>query len=220
MADSVLHDVNDFPTLLARLKDADVAALLATADPAELEKLGEHITTTGELRDLLALAGNDHALVLTFISKIGSTTLQRLAESISTPGELRELLELAEDDDKIITAFIAEAGVDTMLDRVFGLMPTRFKSDSLGTESAVVEWHIDTADGQKIYNLTLAADAVASERGPATKPRITLIMSAPNLLRLCAGTLDGVTAFMSSKIKLTGDMMFGARIPGMFDTSS
>lgn len=160
--------------------------------------------------------GND---LQSLLDQVDAADLQRLAEEISTPGELRQLLELGGGSDKLINSFIAKADADTMLDRLFSLMGTRFVADKLGNDSGVVQWQIDTADGQKIYHLVIADGRAEGGRGPADKPRTTLTMGAPDLLRLCAGTLDGITAFMNSKIKIAGDMMFGAKLPAVFDIS-
>ncbi|MQY04969.1 SCP2 sterol-binding domain-containing protein [Actinomadura macrotermitis] len=177
---TVLRETDDLPTLLAHLKGVDMTSLLEQADPADLRRLTTSISTPGELRDLLALAG----------------------------------------DDATITAFIAKGGVEAMLDQVFGLMPTRLLPEKIGADGGTVEWHIGTPDGEKTYHLTIADGTATGTRGAADRARTTLTMSAPDLLRLCAGTLDGVAAFMTQKIKLSGDMLFGAKLASAFDTTA
>ena len=57
--------------------------------------------------------------------------------------------------------------------------------------------------------------AAGSER-PAT---VTLSLSLPNFLRLIAGELNGMQAFMSGALKLKGDMMLAQTMQTWFDQS-
>ncbi|REE97819.1 SCP2 sterol-binding domain-containing protein [Thermomonospora umbrina] len=144
-----------------------------------------------------------------------------VAERIGTPGELRRLLEVADGEDGLIDDLLAGAGVDVMLDRVFALMGTRFVGERLGAESGVVQWDVTTPAGVRSYHLTIADGVARGAAGPAVgAARVTLTVAAYDLLRLCAGTLGGATGFMTGKIKIKGDMMFGAKLPAVFDTSA
>ncbi|HEX2312411.1 MAG TPA: SCP2 sterol-binding domain-containing protein [Thermomonospora sp.] len=164
------------------------------------------------------LSGND---LRTLLQQVEPADLATVADKISTPGELKRLLEVAGGDEGLINEFIARAGVDVMLDRVFALMGTRFVSDRLGSDSGVVQWDIKTPDGERHYHLTIADGKAEGAKGPAAgNPRLTLAMSAYDLLQLCAGTMGGATGFMTGKIKLRGDMMFGAKLPSVFDTTA
>jgi len=55
--------------------------------------------------------------------------------------------------------------------------------------------------------------------GIAPSSDLTLIMTDDNLAALLTGELNGITAFMSGKLKVEGDMMLAQRLPGFFDTS-
>ena len=44
-------------------------------------------------------------------------------------------------------------------------------------------------------------------------------MSDDDLVALLTGDLDGMTAFMTGRIKLDGDLMFAQRIGSLFDGS-
>ncbi len=143
--------------------------------------------------------------------------LSGLLQQVATPEQLRQLLDTPGVTDEVIQQFAHEVGVDAVLDRVFDLMGTRFLPDKAGDERGVITWRIDTPDGRRIYHLTIGAGTAQGGRGPGTGPRTTLTLSLPNMLRLCAGRLNAVTAVMTGKIKISGDLMFGAKLPGMFD---
>ncbi|MFC0039894.1 SCP2 sterol-binding domain-containing protein [Actinomadura rayongensis] len=177
---------------------------------------------TGVLDDLLAEAAASGPDAV--VDRLGADDVARLAQEISTPGELRRLVEFAGDDtrmiDRLVERILGKAGSDLLLDRVFDLMPGRFLGDRLRNERGTIEWHVTTPDGPKVYHLKIADGVAESGRGAAGNPRVTLTLSAPDLLRLCAGTLNGLTAFMKGSIKLNGDMLFGAKLPAAFDTSA
>jgi hypothetical protein len=149
----------------------------------------------------------------------GSGQFQEMLNAVSTPSELRQLLEAPGVDDGVITQFVQEVGVDNVLDRIFGLMGTRFVPEKAGKDGGTGRWNIDTPSGPRTYQLTIAAGRAEGGRGAPDKAKVTLGMSLPNLLRLCAGKLNGVTGVMTGKIKISGDMMFGAKMQGWFDYS-
>jgi len=55
--------------------------------------------------------------------------------------------------------------------------------------------------------------------GIAPSADLTLIMTDDDLMALLTGQLNGITAFMSGKLKVEGDMMLAQRMPGFFDSS-
>lgn len=146
-----------------------------------------------------------------------SQQLRGMLQAVGTPDELRQLLEAPGVDDAVITQFVQAVGVDNVLDRVFGLMGSRFMPDKAGKDGGSVQWNIDTPDGVRTYHLVIAGGRAKGGRGTPDKAKVTLGMSLPNLLRLCAGRLNGVTGVMTGKIKISGDMMFGAKMQGWFD---
>jgi putative sterol carrier protein len=55
--------------------------------------------------------------------------------------------------------------------------------------------------------------------GIAPSSDLALIMTDDDLAALLTGELNGITAFMSGKLKVEGDMMLAQRLPSFFDTS-
>ncbi|RAY17032.1 hypothetical protein DPM19_02390 [Actinomadura craniellae] len=159
----------------------------------------------------------------TAVNGLSGDDAARLAQEISTPGELRRLVEITDDAaafDRLVEHVLRKSDGDLLLDRVFDLMPGRYLGERFPNERGTIEWHISTPDGPRIYHLTVADGRAESARGPAPAARTTLILTAPDLLRLCAGTLNGVTAFMEGTLKLKGDMLFGTKLPAAFDLST
>jgi putative sterol carrier protein len=143
--------------------------------------------------------------------------LKELLGAISTPDELRQLLDAPGVNDELINDFVAQTGVDATLGRLFGLMGSRFMPDKADGKSGTVQWNIVTPDGPKSFHVVIGDGKAEGADGPAAAAKTTLTMSLPNLLRLCAGKLNGVTGVMTGKIKISGDMMFAAAMQSWFD---
>ncbi|MFD0688572.1 SCP2 sterol-binding domain-containing protein [Actinomadura fibrosa] len=141
---------------------------------------------------------------------------QTLAE-VESPEQLRELLDTPGVDDALIEGFVAAVGAADVLDKVFALMGEHFVPERAGKDGGVVRWDVRTPSGPLTYTLTIADGTAAGERGAPAAPKVTLGLTVPTLLRLCSGRLPGVEGFMTGKIKLSGDMMFGAKLAGWFD---
>ena len=54
------------------------------------------------------------------------------------------------------------------------------------------------------------------EKGGSGEPRVTLAMSLSNFVRLMAGVLDAMQAFMSGQLKISGDVMFSQNVGNWF----
>src|SRR5438132_1209472 len=62
-------------------------------------------------------------------------------------------------------------------------------------------------------DLAAVAQLAKGAPGPA---RVTLALAFPDFLRLVSGKLDGMQAFFSGKLKVSGDMMFAQTMQSWF----
>lgn len=131
------------------------------------------------------------------------------------PEQLAELIEGRSDEE--INATVAEQGVDTVLGQIFGAMQERFQPDKAAGQSAVIQWDITAPDGTHSWQVKVADGKCEVKQGTdEPSPRVTLGLSLADFLRFIAGKLDGMQAFMSGKLKLSGDMMFAQTIGAWF----
>src|SRR5213593_2980382 len=128
--------------------------------------------------------------------------------------ELAALIEGRSDEE--ITRGVEERGAEGVLDGVFQGMAEAFLPDKAAGQSAVVQCDVTVAGEPHTYQLKIAGGKCEIVKGRADPPRVTLTLALPDLLRLVAGKLPPVQAFMSGKLKLQGDMMIATAMQGWF----
>lgn len=127
------------------------------------------------------------------------------------------LAALIEDksDDRINEA-VTEMGVEPVLGKVFEAMQARFNPDKAAGQSAVMQWDVTAPDAVHTYQVKVADGSCTVAEGAPETARVTLGMALPDFLRFVAGKLDGMQAFMTGKLKLSGDMMFAQSMQSWF----
>jgi putative sterol carrier protein len=138
--------------------------------------------------------------------------------NISTPQELRGAVAGKSDDE--ITQGVTAAGIDTVLEQVFNGMKDNFKPEAAGSQSAVIQYTIDTPEGSKVYQVVVANGACQVEKNGSAQPRVTLALNLPNFLKLITNHLNGMQAFMTGALKVTGDVMFAQTMQSWFKQPS
>jgi putative sterol carrier protein len=129
---------------------------------------------------------------------------------------LAELVEGHSDDE--INQAAEQLGIDTLLDQVFDGMQQAFQPEKAAGQRAVVQWNVDAPDGTRSRTVHIADGTCTVEPGPADSPRLTLTFSLADFLRFISGQLDGMQAFMSGKLKLSGDIMLAQTMQSWFVT--
>ena len=133
---------------------------------------------------------------------------------IGSRDELAAMIEGKSDDE--ITAGVAERGTEKVLSQIFDYMGGRFQPERAGNQSAVIGWDITSPEGTHSYQFNVADGTCTVVQGNAEPARVTLSMALPDFLRFLTGQLDGMQAFMTGKLKLTGDMMFAQSMQAWF----
>jgi putative sterol carrier protein len=137
-----------------------------------------------------------------------------MADEIGSREELAGLIEGKSDDE--INAGVAERGTDKLLGQIFGYMARQFQPDKAAGQSAVIGWDITDPDGTHSWQLKVADGTCTAQEGGSEDARVTLGMALPDFLRFVTGKLDGMQAFMTGKLKLSGDMMFAQSMQAWF----
>lgn len=100
------------------------------------------------------------------------------------------------------------------LDEIFTKMPTAVDPNGASGVNAVVQFNCSTP-----RYVTIADGAATVTEGTAGEPTVSITMADEDLRDLLTGELDGMTAFMTGKVQLEGDMMFAQRLGSIFDLS-
>lgn len=103
----------------------------------------------------------------------------------------------------------------TSAKEVFEKMPQVFNAAGAAGVNAVFQYHI-TGDGGGDWYITIKDNTCQISEGVSPSPSVSLTLSVPDWLAMCNKQLDPMTAFMSGRLKASGDIMMAQRIPNMF----
>lgn len=98
---------------------------------------------------------------------------------------------------------------------VFETMPKVFAANKAAGVDAVFQFHITGGEAGDWYIVVKNGECEVSQ-GVHAKPSVSLTMADENWVAICNGKLDGMSAFMSGKLKATGNVMLAQQIRTLF----
>ncbi|MFK8051919.1 MAG: SCP2 sterol-binding domain-containing protein [Woeseiaceae bacterium] len=101
------------------------------------------------------------------------------------------------------------------LDELFQKMPAALNASAASGVSATIQFNTSAPRYVVINDGTLAVN-----EGETTPYTVAVTMADDDLVALLTGKLDGMTAFMTGKLKLDGDIMFAQKIGSLFSASA
>ena len=110
------------------------------------------------------------------------------------------------------------AQVFSSVKAIFAGMAGRFNPNAAAGLNAVIQYNIEGADGGNWYVVIKDQKCTVSE-GVHSSPTLTMKMSDKDWIAMVSGQLNGMTAFMTGKLKTTGDIMLAQRLTTLFPTS-
>jgi putative sterol carrier protein len=99
--------------------------------------------------------------------------------------------------------------------QVFEQMPSRFKKEAAQGLNAVYQFDLAGEGGGK-WQVSINNDTCDIKEGAHPSPNATISMAAQDYLDLVAGKLNPQMAFMSGKLRMSGDMGLALRFQGLF----
>ncbi|MBL6751589.1 MAG: SCP2 sterol-binding domain-containing protein [Nevskia sp.] len=93
-------------------------------------------------------------------------------------------------------------------------LPAAFQPQAAGGTNAVVQFNCSTP-----YYAAIKDGACTVTAGIHAGADVTLTMSDEDLVALLTGELNGMSAFMTGKLQLEGDMMLAQRVGSFFDAA-
>ena len=98
---------------------------------------------------------------------------------------------------------------------IFEAMPSVFNPAAAAGMTKTLQWNI-TGDqaGKWAFKIVNGQGEVIP--GGVEKPDVTFTVSDKDWLAITEGKLDAMNAFMTGKLKVTGDMMLAMKVPNLF----
>ena len=97
------------------------------------------------------------------------------------------------------------------LDDIFTAMPSRLDAGAAAGVDAVIQFNCSTP-----RTVTIQNGECSVVEGSADDYTVAVTMEDEDLVAMLTGELDGMTAFMTGKIQLDGDMMFAQQLGALF----
>jgi putative sterol carrier protein len=98
---------------------------------------------------------------------------------------------------------------------IFTEMPGRLNPQAAQGLNAVIQYDLD-GDGGAQYYAAIADGACTVTPGKHDAPTMTVSMAANDFVDMIQGRLDGMSAFMSGKLRISGDMGLAMRLQSLF----
>jgi putative sterol carrier protein len=108
--------------------------------------------------------------------------------------------------------------VFTSVKEIFAGMPGVFNRNAAAGLDAVFQYNIEGAESGAWYVVVKDQTCTVSE-GVHAHPTVSLGMADKDWIAMCNGELDGMSAFMGGKLKISGDIMLAQRIASLFPLS-
>jgi putative sterol carrier protein len=132
-----------------------------------------------------------------------------------TPEQFAELV--ANADDEQIAQVVRSTGTEAVLDRIFEGMEQRFLPDKAQGVDAVVQFVITDEGNEHPYAVKISNGTCSIDKERADSPKVTITTDIVSFSKLVTGQAQGPQLFMAGKLKVSGDLMFSARIMNFFD---
>ncbi|MEE2776325.1 MAG: SCP2 sterol-binding domain-containing protein [Acidobacteriota bacterium] len=101
------------------------------------------------------------------------------------------------------------------LKEIFDKMPENIDPSAVEGLDCVIQHDLGGDDGGQYY-ATIKDGACSVTEGRHDSPTMTLTMQATDFVALSNGSLDGMSAFMSGKLKIGGDMGLAMKLQSLF----
>jgi putative sterol carrier protein len=110
------------------------------------------------------------------------------------------------------------AKVFTSVKEIFDGMTGTFNPNAAAGLNAVIQYNIEGEQGGDWY-VVIKDQTCTVSKGVHSSPTLTMKMADKDWIAMVNGQLDGMTAFMTGKLKTSGDIMLAQRLTTLFPRS-
>ncbi|WP_019869962.1 SCP2 sterol-binding domain-containing protein [Salinispora oceanensis] len=139
---------------------------------------------------------------------------------IDQDDRLKQLFNLVETvpHDQLAEALNAQSGgVPAALDLIFALLASEFNPAKAKGKKGVFQFEVLAPDATYEYVVHVENHTCQWQRGRAEDPDIAIGVKLPDMLLMGIGKLPGAKAFMTGKLKIRGNPLFGTKLGDWFD---
>lgn len=104
------------------------------------------------------------------------------------------------------------------IQEMFNELPKHFDPEAWGSKNAVMMFDVKGEQGGS-WVATIEDKQLDFRKGTVENPDMTLIAQDEDLLKMVNGDLNPVTAFMSGKVKIQGDMSLAMKLQGLLSAA-
>lgn len=119
--------------------------------------------------------------------------------------------------DEQMLGLLRAVGIDVVLQTVFVEIQRRFRPERTDGREVVVEWGLEAPEGGLTYQMTVAGPMLSWREGSPVPPVLLVSCTVTDFLRLMTGQLDSTEAFMTGKLRLSGDLELVQQMGEWFD---
>ncbi len=91
-------------------------------------------------------------------------------------------------------------------------LPAAFNADAASGVNSVLQFNSSSP-----VSVAIKDGGISVTDGQASNPDVTITMEDDDLIALLKGELNGMTAFMTGKLQIDGDLMLAQRMASFFD---
>jgi len=100
-------------------------------------------------------------------------------------------------------------------EEIFKEMPANLNADAAKGMNATIQFNLSGDNGGQWY-VAIKDGKAETSKGTAASPNMTLSMSSSDYVDMIMGKLNGQMAFMSGKLKISGDMGLAMKMQSLF----
>jgi putative sterol carrier protein len=121
--------------------------------------------------------------------------------------------------DDALTEIMSGPDRSVLLDEYFGRMARQAIPDKIKDQDAVVHFHItERSDGGiDHYEMVIRDGACVVSRHVVESAKVTVTLDGVRFIKLISGRADPAKWFVTRKLKINGDMLFGGKVMSWFD---
>jgi hypothetical protein len=131
----------------------------------------------------------------------------------------REDLEAAVKglSDGEIASLVAELDEAAVIQQVIDVLQTTARPRGDLPRTAAVQWEVRGVEEHVFYFEVVDGEFAVHPGRYEGQPRATISLALPAFLRLLAGSLDVVKAYLGRRLRVTGDVLFARNVAQWFD---